>query len=160
MADWADITAAVQLALTGDRVAGRLDLMRCWDSLGHPQPGQAAQRCVLAHYLADLETDVDDEVRWDERALAAYGDVGAHDLQAVGIPDAAGLAPSLHLNLGDGYRRLGRTPEARRELAAGLATAGSLDGDGYGAMIRSGLLRLADRLDEAPPPPVVSEAPD
>ena len=148
-ADWAEIVAAVTTTLGGDRDAGRRDLLRCWESLG--DNGYAAQRCVLAHYLADLEPDLDDAVRWDERALAAYADVQPHDLEPIGIPEATGLAPSLHLNLGDGYRRQGRMPEARGEVAAGLAAAGSLADDGYGAMVRSGLQRLADRLAAAAP---------
>ncbi len=69
-------------------------------------------------------------------------------ISPIGIPAAAGLAPSLHLNLGDGYRRQGRMREAGDELAAGLAASGSLSDDGYGAMVRSGLQRLADRLDD------------
>lgn len=147
--DWPDVVAAVTTTLGGDRDAGRRDLLRCWESLGHT--GYAAQRCVLAHYLADLEPDLDDEVRWDERALAAYADVQPHDLEAIGIPEAAGLAPSLHLNLGDGYRRQGRMREAQDQVAAGLVASGSLSDDGYGAMVRSGLQRLADRLAAGAP---------
>lgn len=115
-----------------------------WAALGNrPSP---PQRCVLAHYLADLEPAVADEVVWDERALAAYASVGPHDLVAVGIPDSAGMAASLHLNLGDGYLRLGRVADASEQVAAGLAACGALPDDGYGALVRRGLDRLADRV--------------
>ncbi len=150
-ADWPAVLAAVTTTLGGDRDAGRRDLLQCWDSL--EESGYAAQRCVLAHYLADLEPVLDDEVRWDERALAAYAEVGPGDLEPLGITDAAAFAPSLHLNLGDGYRRQGRMPAAREQVAAGLAAASALADDGYGAMVRAGLHRLATRLDGGPEEP-------
>ncbi|OFE17398.1 hypothetical protein BA895_16675 [Humibacillus sp. DSM 29435] len=55
--------------------------------------------------MADLETDLAAEVGWDEQALASFAHVSDVDLAPVGVPAAAGLAPSLHLNLGDGYLR-------------------------------------------------------
>ncbi|WP_052466856.1 hypothetical protein [Mobilicoccus massiliensis] len=145
MADWDEVLDALRLALEGgDAPAIRAGLEDCWDATA---PTDAAQRCVLAHYLADVQPDVADEVAWDERALEAYTRVGDTDLMPVGVASAAGFAPSLHLNLGDGYRRLGRLDEARAQLEAGTAAADTLSDDGYGAMIRAGLDRLAARLD-------------
>ena len=71
------------------------------------------------------------------------------DLAALGITSAGGLAPSLHLNLGDGYLRQGRLDAARAQLDAGMRTRSALATDGYGALIRSGLDRLEERLNEA-----------
>ncbi len=140
---WDEVTAAVARALSGDRTGGRRDLLDLWDRTA---PARAAQRCVLAHYLADLEDDLAAEVAWDERALAAYPDVGETELAAIGIPSAAGLAPSLHLNLGDGYRRQGRADDARQQLDRGVLAVHALSDDGYASMIRGGLERLAERL--------------
>lgn len=141
---WDQITAAVGLALGGARTEGAAELRRCWESTG---ADEHAQRSVLAHYLADLEADLDDEVAWDERALGEFSHVGDGDLAAIGIARADGLAPSLHLNLGDGYLRQGLVAQAQAQLAAGLARQDALADDGYGAMVRSGLARLADRID-------------
>ncbi|ANS79388.1 hypothetical protein SGUI_1992 [Serinicoccus hydrothermalis] len=145
MIAWDDITAAIGLALSGEGERGAQRLRGLWEQTRDPDH---AQRCVLAHYLADLEAELDDEVAWDERALAEYPHVRDEDLAPVGIASAAGLAPSLHLNLGDGYLRQGQTREAQAQLDAGLASADALPDDGYGAMIRQGLLRLADRVAE------------
>lgn len=144
--DWTDITAAISTALGGDREAGREDLLACWDTVSD---GEHAKRCVLAHYLADLEGNLDNEITWDERALVAYQHVGESDLAPIGIPSANGLAPSLHLNLGDGYLRQGHLDRARSHLNAGLSTVHHLGGDGYGAMIRTGLKRLDARIATA-----------
>ena len=43
----------------------------------------------------------------------------------------------------------GRVDEARTQLDTGLAAVDALGDDGYGAMIRGGLERLAERLAQA-----------
>ena len=145
MPDWESVIHAVQVALSGDRSEGRGLLEACWASTGSEDH---AKRCVLAHYLADVQDTLEDEIRWDETALRDYQLVDDGDLAPVGIPSAAGLAPSLHLNLGDGYFRRGDFSAARQELDAGLACVGALGDDGYSAMIRKGLSGLEDRLSE------------
>jgi hypothetical protein len=141
--DWSDILAAVGVALGPDKTRGRELLTQCWDdTVEHDH----AQRCVLAHYLADLQDDLDAEVAWDERALAAYRRVGEADLAPIGIASADGLAPSLHLNLGDGYLRQGRLEDAETHLDAGLDAVDSLPDDRYAAMVRNGLDGLHRRL--------------
>jgi len=146
MLEWPLILEAIGLAQTGDRTTGRQALLACWEQT---DPTEHAFRCVLAHYLADMEDSVDDEVAWDTTALAEYAHLRGADLAAVGIPDATGLAPSLHLNLGDGFLRQGRTAEAAQQLHAGLGVVAALGDDGYGRMIRDGLDRLASRIDSA-----------
>ena len=143
---WTTILEAIGEAQTGDRATGRQRLLGCWEQT---EPSQHAYRCVLAHYLADVQITVDDEVSWDTTALEEYEYLGGDDLAAVGIPAAAGLAPSLHLNLGDGYLRQGRLAEATEQARAGLASIDVLVDDGYGRMVREGLARLADRVEAA-----------
>lgn len=87
---------------------------------------------------------------WDEAAWAAFQRVSDADLEPIGVPGAAGFAPSLHLNLGDGYLRQGRREDAARELALARAAVASLDDDGYGAMVRRGLDGLQSRLAGLP----------
>ena len=147
MTQWDDIQAAVGVTLSGDRAQGRHDLQACWAGTAETDH---AQRCILAHYLADLEDDLAGEVAWDEHALTAFTHVHDTDLAPVGIAAAAGLAPSLHLNLGDGYLRQGHTTQARDQLAAGLAALSALPDDGYGTMIRRGLTGLQERLTSHP----------
>jgi hypothetical protein len=144
--EWATILAAIGRSQTGDRNEGREALDACW---AQTEPGDHAYRCVLAHYLADVQDSLDDEVAWDRTALDEYPGLDRDALAAVGIPDAAGLAPSLHLNLGDGYRRQGRFAEAADQLQMGRAAVGLLPDDGYGRMIREGLDRLEERLATA-----------
>ena len=144
MTDWNEIIIAITAVLEGDSTTGAPRLRALWAASG---PDEHAQRCVMAHYLADLETDLEDEVQWDERALEEFAQVGEADLAPVGIASMAGLAPSLHLNLGDGYLRQGHHNRAKEQLDLGRAAAEALGDDGYGAMIRKGLDGLGNRLD-------------
>ncbi|MBW3085982.1 hypothetical protein KEM60_02193 [Austwickia sp. TVS 96-490-7B] len=146
MVEWDEITTAVGLALSGDKVAGKAALQRAWAST---HDGDHAQRCVLAHYMADLEDNLADEVRWDELALEHYPHIQPGELCAIGIADVRGLASSLHLNLGDGYVRQGRVEDARLQLAAGQAGQVALSDDGYGDLIRKGLQGLEQRIAQS-----------
>ena len=145
MSDWAGVIEAVTRAQQGEP-AGRELLLGQWAGTTDDDP---ALRCVLAHYLADREPELADEVAWDEVALREHARLDDDALTAIGVPSARGMAPSLHLNLADGYLRQGRVDEARTQLDAGLAAVDALGDDGYGAMIKGGLERLAERLAQA-----------
>lgn len=140
---------AIGLALGGENQQGREALTACWAATTDTDH---AQRCVIAHYLADVQSSLDDEVAWDEAALREHTHVVEEDLAPVGLTSAAALAPSLHLNLGDGYLRQGRVDNARTQVTAGLTSASALPVDGYGAHIRSGLERLQQRVEESANP--------
>lgn len=59
-----------------------------------------------------------------------------------------GLYPSLYLNVGEAYRKVGQLQYAREHLDRGRAATDALGDDAYGRMIQGGLERLASRLDE------------
>ena len=143
MSGWDEVIAAVGQAQQGLRGRAR---GAARSSGRRPTADDHAQRCVLAHYLADREPELADEVAWDEVALREHALLADDALAAIGIPSARGMAPSLHLNLGDGYLRQGRVDEARVQLEAGLEAADALGDDAYGAMVSGGLGRLAARL--------------
>jgi len=145
MTSWDDITRAVGIAAAGRSDSARRALQTCWDQAG---PYEHAQRCIIAHYLADQQDELDAEIAWDETALAEHAHVTDADLAPVGVPSAAGFAPSLHLNLGDDYLRARISHAARTHLEAARATEHLLPDVGYGAMIRAGINRLAQRLDQ------------
>ena len=87
--DWATVLEAVGEAQNGERTPGRDRLLTCW---AKTNPGDHAYRCVLAHYLADLQESLDDEVAWDRTALEEHGQLHGDALTGVGIPDVGGLA--------------------------------------------------------------------
>ncbi|MGJ6968088.1 hypothetical protein ACSDR0_39890 [Streptosporangium sp. G11] len=141
----ARIGQGVELGQRGEREAARELFSELWEEIG--VTGDPLHRCALAHWMADVQDEVREELLWDLRALEAADLVTDERAQRAGVAGSvSGFYPSLHLNLGDAYRRLGDLDRARDHLDRGRAAVGALGDDGYGQMIRQGLERLADRL--------------
>jgi len=134
-----EITAAVALGRQGERDAARSRLTELWAEAGEDQ----FARCMVAHYLADLQDETADELTWDLRALEAAG--AAEPTEGVPFTVEA-MLPSLHVNLADDYRRLGQVAEARRHLAVAQDRLGVLGDDAYGDLIRGAVEHVSDAL--------------
>jgi hypothetical protein len=140
------IGAAVEQGRAGDRAQARAALVRLWEQVG--EAGDALHRCSIAHYLADLQDAVEDELRWGQRALAAVADLSDERAQQFHASlQVRAFLPSLHLNLADAYRRVGDHEQARHHLGVARELAGGLPDDDYGAVIRGGLGRVAELLE-------------
>lgn len=139
------VLTRIARAQQGDRDDVRRELREIWDEVG--PDGDPLRRCALAHAMADVQDDPHDELAWDLLALESADQVSASKAAEAGVPGRAGFYPSLHLNLGDVYRRLGDLAAARRHVELGRAAVGALGDDGYGRMITAGLDRLAERIE-------------
>ncbi|MEU8049278.1 MULTISPECIES: tetratricopeptide repeat protein [Micromonospora] len=130
----------------GRREAARDLFAQVWEEIGGKR-GDPLHVCVLAHSMADVQDDVHEELLWDQRALAAADLLTDDRVAQAGVPmSVAALYPSLHLNLGECYRRLGDLDRARECLRQARAGIDALGDDAYGQLIRSGLDRLAQQL--------------
>jgi hypothetical protein len=138
--------------LPDDRESGQQALTELWDSL---LPADHAGRCIVAHYVADACDAIEDEIAWDETALAESLLTNDDDLAAVHPTlHRAGFMSSLHLNLADGYRRLGRFQDAEEQLAASRRFNDALSGAkseqvAYREMIVAGQDRVAGKIAAA-----------
>ena len=138
----ATIAQVQQLALQGHREQAASAYEQLWPQVEHGRP---LHRVCLAHYMADLQDDPVEELRWDERALEAAAAVTPRD------PDAAAVAPlraSLHVNAATALHRLGREEAARRQLAAARHAERDLPEDGYGRLVRSRIDALGAEMDQ------------
>lgn len=136
---------AIELGQAGERDRARRLLADLWEEIG-PR-GDAFHRLSLAHFMADLQEDPREELAWDRRALQAAESVTDERAGQAGVTSpVAGFYPSLHLNLGEDFRKLGDLPAARHHLELGQAAAEALGDDGYSNMIKRGLAALAARL--------------
>jgi hypothetical protein len=134
----------------GDRDGARAQFDALWAEVG--AHGDPLHRCAIAHAMADVQDELQDELVWDLRALAAAGELTDGRVAAAGVANpVAAFYPSLHLNIGDVYRRLGDVGRARDHLELGREALDALPDDGYGAMVRGGFDRLAARLDGTEP---------
>jgi Tetratricopeptide repeat len=139
------IGEAIALQQRGDQGEAARRFAELWEQIG--PDGDPLHRCAVAHYMADAQDDPGEELRWDLRALEAADSLteeraaAYHPALAVG-----GFYPSLHLNLAEDYRKLGRLEEAHAHLTSARAAVAELPDDGYGSFVRGGIERLADRL--------------
>lgn len=135
------VELAAAQALPPDEARARMGEL--WDQATDP-----LHRCAIAHTLADLQPDVADELRWDERALAAVAGVDDARVQAAGAgAQVAAFLPSLHTNLADDHRRLGDPDRAREHLALARDSIGALGEDAYGDLLRSAVEHVQAALD-------------
>ena len=141
---------AIGLGRSGDRARARELLGRAWDQVG--PGGDPMHRVGIAHSMADVQDDVEEELRWDLLALAAADQLTDQRVAEAGIAaPVAGFYPSLHLNLGEIYRKLGRFAQAGDHLRKGLQAVTTLGWsaeppDGYQAQVIDALARLGERL--------------
>jgi hypothetical protein len=143
----ADITDAMALLQTGDRSGARHRFAEIWSRM-QPIP-DPLQECVLSHYMADLQDEIDMELMWDSRALnaalRATDDDAKNHHPSLSIKD---FFPSLHLNLADDYLRTGDFDSAKRHLQDGLSVLSVLTDSPYVTTIHSGFERIAARLND------------
>lgn len=143
-----DLAAGLSLQ-SSDRSGARAHLLQMWEGL---TVDDRAGQCILAHYIADLQEDVSDELRWDEAALEAAQGVTDADLQKLHPTlTVSGFIPSLQLNVADCYRRVGRFEDAQSALSLSMANNDSLptalpEQIAYRDMILGGQKTLAGRI--------------
>jgi len=74
--------------------------------------------------MAAVQDDLREELTWDLRALAAADLITVERAAQAGLTSpVSGFYPSLHLNLGECYRKLGDLDRAREHLQRGQAAA-------------------------------------
>jgi hypothetical protein len=107
-------------------------------------------RLAVAHALADLQRDPAEELKWDLWALAIADRLTDADLEKAGVhfPIQA-LYPSLHLNAGDAFRKMGDLDNARKHASRGHRALEALGNDPYGGMLTDGLARLETRIRQS-----------
>ena len=142
---------AIAISQTGDRSAARELLARLWRDAGG-EGADPLHRCGIAHAMADVQDDPGDELWWDLQALIAADQVTDERAESAGAGPVAGFYPSLHLNLGDCYRRLGDVDSAWLHVHRGLAAVRALPESGYRDLVLQGLERLAEGLRDLNPP--------
>jgi hypothetical protein len=131
-----------QAALQGHREQAASAYEHLWTQVEHGRP---LHRVSVAHYMADLQDDPAEELRWDERALAAAAEVTPQDT------DAAVMAPlraSLHVNAASALHKLGRLAATRQQLAAARRAEQALPEEGYGRLVRAQIDALSAEMNQ------------
>ena len=96
--------------------------------------------CIIAHYMARIQTSPQDTLHWNLEAL--------NHADKVDDDSVALFYPSLYLNIGKSYEDLGNNAEARKYYSLGDELADPLPDDRLGNMTRDGIRRGLLRLQE------------
>ena len=98
------------------------------------------EKFTAAHYVARHQASIADKLKWDETALQL----------ALKIDDntVKGVFPSLYLNIAKCYEDLGNFGKAKENYQLALSVTTSLTDDGYGNMIKGGILNGLERVGE------------
>ena len=140
------VNAAITLGQEGHRVQARAQLEDAWRRVG--DHGDPAHRCMVAHSLADLQDSPEEELAWDQRAMAATETLTDERLQRVHPTlTVRGFLPTLHLNLADDHRMLGQFDHARTHLTAATQGAQELADDAYGRHMRDAVQHVTEALE-------------
>jgi hypothetical protein len=142
-----EVMGAVQAALSGQGDVARQRLDVLWSALS---PVDFFHRCVVAHYMADLQADPMMELHWDRLALAAALAAAppSFDDRIPGVT-WKGFLPSLHLNLAASYERVADLDAARRHAGAARLGLEDVGDTPLGNLTRSAIDRLCERLGGA-----------
>jgi hypothetical protein len=140
----AAVVNAVERALNGGGDVARERLAELWAGLA---PDDFFHRCVVAHYLADLQSEPRSELLWDQLALEAALAAPAEAFDGR-IPDVTrdAFLPSLHLNLASSHERTLNLDLARRHAVLALQATACLPATPLAEMTRAAILRIAVRL--------------
>jgi tetratricopeptide (TPR) repeat protein len=96
------------------------------------------EKFTAAHYVARQQKSVADKLDWDQIAL--------HHALKINDEGMKGTYPSLYLNIGKGYEDLNDFESARANYATALSFTAFLPEDGYGQLIKGGILNGIERV--------------
>ncbi|WP_394823372.1 hypothetical protein [Pendulispora albinea] len=140
----AEIIDVVGVLRGGDRTGARIRFADLWLRVQH---GDAFHRCVLCHYMADAQDEVEKELHWDQLALhAASFATEAQSTRAFEGVTLASFFPELHLNLAADYEKLGDLELARFHVLKAREKLGGLPDSELVNVTRMALERLDRRL--------------
>ena len=96
------------------------------------------EKFISAHYVARHQEHVADKLKWDEIAL--------NSALKINDDSVKGAYPSLYLNIAKCHEDLNEFDQARAHYEMALSVLTFLNDDGYGKMIRSGIVSGLERV--------------
>ncbi len=96
------------------------------------------EKFTAAHYVARHQNSVTDKLKWDETALQLALQINNDTVKAA--------FPSLYLNIAKCYEDLNDFDNARTNFDLALSFVNFLPDNGYGNMVKGGILKGLERL--------------
>lgn len=140
----AEIFATKRLLDSGDHAGARRQLEALWRRVEND--GELMHTVALAHYMADVQDDPAEALVWDMRAFDAALRCADADFERHSPSKLPAFMPSLHVNLGWDYFKMGEFLRSGEHVALARSFIHELADDPYGRNIRASIERLADDL--------------
>lgn len=96
------------------------------------------EKFTSAHYVARHQENIADKLRWDKTALSLALKIDDENMKSI--------YPSLYLNIGKCYEDLNDFKNAGENYELAFSFTTFLADDGYGKMIKSGIVNGIDRV--------------
>lgn len=128
----------VKLCAKGLEIEGQPEEAKKFFIQAWEEASNDIERLTAAHYIARHQSSVADKLKWDEVALQ----------HALNIKDDSvkGIFPSLYLNIAKCYEDLNDLTNAQKHYQLALLATDTLVDDGYGNMIKMGILNGIERI--------------
>src|SRR5258708_31371703 len=107
--------------------------LQAWDEAAND-----IEKFTAAHYVARHQKTIPDKLKWDELALASVLKINEENIKET--------FPSLYLNIAKCYEDLKDFTIAKTNYELALSFADNLPDNGYGKMIRSGIMSGLERV--------------
>jgi tetratricopeptide (TPR) repeat protein len=98
------------------------------------------EKFTAAHYVARHQKSVNDKLKWDETALQLALKINNDTVK--------GTFPSLYLNIAKCYEDLNDLDNAKKNYDLALSFANLLPDNGYGNMVKGGIMKGIARVTE------------
>jgi rifampin ADP-ribosylating transferase len=107
--------------------------IRAWDEAAND-----FEKFTAAHYVARHQKSVADKLKWDETALQLALKINDKSVKE--------SLPSLHLNIAKCYEDLNDFENAKTNYQLALSFTNALPDNGYGNMIKGGIMKGIERV--------------
>ena len=128
----------VKLCAKGMEMEGQPDEAKKLFTQAWEEASNDIEKLTAAHYIARHQSSVADKLRWDEVALQYASNVKEDSVK--------GIFPSLYLNIAKCYEDLNDLTNAQKYYQIALVATDTLVDDGYGSMIKKGILNGIERV--------------
>lgn len=128
----------VKLCAKGMEIEGQPEEAKKLFTQAWEEASNDIEKLIAAHYIARRQSNVADKLKWDEVALKHASNVKDDSIE--------GLFPSLYLNIAKCYEDLQDFANAQKNYQLALVATNTLADDGYGNMIKKGILNGIERI--------------
>jgi tetratricopeptide (TPR) repeat protein len=98
------------------------------------------EKFTAAHYVARHQNSISDKLKWDIIAVEFASKIKEEEIKS--------SYPSLYLNIAKGFEDLGDPAKALEHYQLAVNYTSYLPQDGYGSMIKSGIVKGIERLQQ------------